>query len=134
MSLIFHIFFIGCLQLIKNTDRSHGFSVTALYPFVYPPEIMLYTANTRIFWPIKNLYKDFYKVDRIPIQSGLTRHFVVWTAIVISVCLAGGSQLLKLGESNRPAVSAPVDRPRFHKTFVPNPNQPPVFTRGFGTR
>ena len=31
-------------------------------------------------------------------------------------------------------ITLDVDRPDRHDTFVPNPNQPPVFTRGFGTR
>lgn len=110
------------------------FSVTTLYPFILSPtEIMLYAANTRILWPIKNLYKDLYKVGRIPVQSGLTRRIGVWTAIVIPMCLSGGIQALKWGEWNRPVVGAHVDRPGPRETFVPNPNQPPVFTRGFGT-
>ena len=96
---------------------------------------MLYAANTRIFLPIKDLYKDFYKVNqKICTQRGLTRRLVVWGAIVIPVCLSGSIQAWKLGEWNRPAVGAQVDRPELHETYVPNPNQPPVFTRGFGTR
>ena len=67
---------------------------------------MLYAANTRTFW----------------------------TAIVIPVCLSVGIQAFKLGEWNRPAVGAHVDGDDHREIFVPNPNQPPVFTRGFGTR
>ena len=73
---------------------------------LFPTEIMLYAANPRIFW----------------------------TAIVIPVCLLVGIQAFKLSEWNKPAVGAHVDGAKLHETFVPNPNQPPVFTRGFGTR
>ena len=59
---------------------------------------------------------------------------ILWTAIVIPVCLSMGIQAFKLGEGNRPAVGHHIDGPERPKTFVPNPNQPPVFTRGFGTR
>ena len=99
-----------------------------------PTEIMIYAANTRFFLPIKGLYEDFYKVDRPLVQIGFTRRLVVWGAIVIPVCLSGGIQALKLGELHKSSVGAHVDRPGFRETFVPNPNQPPIFTRGFGTR
>ena len=86
---------------------SDGFlSDYAIHLSLAPTEIMLYAANTRIFW----------------------------TAIVIPVCLSVGIQAFKLGEGNRPAVGNHVNGSNLHETFVPNPNQPPVFTRGFGTR
>ena len=135
MSLIFYIFFISCLQPVKYTDRSRVILIATPYPLTLSSsEIMLYAANTRILWPIQDLCEDFYRVDRISVQSGFTRRLVIWAAIVIPVCLSGGIQALKLGEWNKPAVSAHVDRSGLRETFVPNPNQPPVFTRGFGTR
>lgn len=86
---------------------SNGFLGDYAMPLsLFPTETMLYAANPRI----------------------------LWTAIVIPVCLSVGLQAFKLGEWNRPAVSAHVDGPEPRETFVPNPNQPPVFTRGFGTR
>ena len=135
LGLIFHIFFIGSLQFVKYTDRTDVLLSHHSMPIHFTPtEIMLYAANTRIFWPIKDLYKDFHKANRIPAQSGLIKRLFVWAAIVIPVCLSGSIQALKLGELNRPAAGPQVDRPELHETYVPNPNQPPVFTRGFGTR
>lgn len=41
---------------------------------------------------------------------------------------------MPLGEKAVGELTVDYDRPDGHDTYVPNPNQPPIFTRGFGTR
>ncbi len=60
-----------------------------------------------------------------------------WAAIGIPIALVGLKILEAHGWGTPAALSYPPTQPDLHDTrdtFVPTPNQPPVFTRGSGTR
>jgi hypothetical protein len=57
-----------------------------------------------------------------------------WAAIVIPLIFFGVKILEVTGWDTPAALSYPPGPNDLHDTFIPTPNQPPVFTRGSGTR
>ncbi len=59
---------------------------------------------------------------------------MLWIAIVFPLGILGTKLLNLNGWGTPAALSHPSSPEELHDTFVPRPNQPPIFTRGSGTR